>query len=137
VERSIKRENKKTRSGWNAFSGKLLLRLRIERTVGFSVVGEVAEAVDGVFEEQGGCEDDQVGGRALEWASKCEGEAGGFANVGKNVEVLEVMSGSWCQLIGVWDIEAGGLSVCALEAQRLDLSPTSWCVIQRPALPRD
>jgi hypothetical protein len=50
-----------------------------EGVFGFTVVGEVAEVVDGIFEEGSGCKNRQADGCAGEGAGDGEGEASGFA----------------------------------------------------------
>jgi hypothetical protein len=57
-----------------------------EGVVGFTVVGEVAEVVYGVFKERGGGEDRQADRGAGEGAGDGDGEASGFAKEGQDVE---------------------------------------------------
>ena len=58
----------------------------LERVVGFAVVGEVADAVHGVFEEGRDGEDREANGRAGEGADEEEREAGGFAEEAEDAE---------------------------------------------------
>ena len=57
-----------------------------EGVVGFAVVGEVADAVHGVFEEGRDGEDREANGRAGEGADEEEREAGGFAEEAEDAE---------------------------------------------------
>jgi hypothetical protein len=61
----------------------------LEGVVGFAVVGEVADAVYGVFEEGRDGEDREANGRAGKRADEEEREAGGFA------EEAEKVLGRW------------------------------------------
>jgi len=64
----------------------------LEGIVGFTVVGEVADAVHGVFEEGRDGEDCEANGRAGEGADEEEREAGGFAErKGKKVLMFNVL----------------------------------------------
>ena len=58
----------------------------LEGVVGFAVVGEIADAVHGVFEEGRDGEDREANGRAGEGADEEEREAGGFAEEAEDAE---------------------------------------------------
>lgn len=58
----------------------------LERVVGFAVVGDVADAVHGVFEEGRDGEDREANGRAGKRADEEEREAGGFAEEAEDAE---------------------------------------------------
>ena len=73
--------------------------LGFERIVGFAVVGEVTEVLDGVFEERSGSENGQADGSAGDGTGDGEGEASGFAKEGEDAEEFGGhTSVDWCQL---------------------------------------
>ena len=58
----------------------------VEGVVRFAVVGEIADAVHGVFEEGRNGEDREANGRAGKGADEEEREAGGFAEEAEDAE---------------------------------------------------
>ena len=60
----------------------------LEGIVGFAVVGEVADAVYGVFQKRSGGEDREANGRAGKRADEEEREAGGFAEEAEDAEAV-------------------------------------------------
>ena len=61
-------------------------RSGLEGVVGFAVVGEIADAVHGVFQEGRDGEDREANGRAGKRADEEEREAGGFAEEAEDAE---------------------------------------------------